>query len=76
MQTPVPETKKKGPQWVVGEVIAIQEGDTDSLISVKRPNGSVFNIAVANDKMEGVKLGSYVTVKIQKGWALSVTEKE
>jgi molybdopterin-binding protein len=76
MPTPSPETKNKGPQWVVGEVIAIQEGDTDSLVSVKRPNGSVFNVAVANDKMTGMKLGSYVTIEIQKGWAKSVTEKE
>jgi molybdopterin-binding protein len=74
--TPAPESEKKGPQWVVGEVIAIQEGDTDTLISVKRPNGSVFNVAVANDKMAGVKLGSYVTIEIQKGWAKSVKEKE
>jgi len=76
MPSPAPETEKKGPQWVVGEVIAIQEGDTDSLVSVKRPNGSVFNVAVANDKMTGVKLGSYVTIEIQKGWAKSVKEKE
>ena len=76
MPSPAPETEKKGPQWVVGDVIAIQEGDTDSLISVKRLNGSVFNVAVANDKMGGVKLGSYVTVKIDKGWAESVTQKE
>lgn len=76
MATPAPEAKDKGPQWVAGEVVAIQEGDTDSLISVKRPNDSVFNIAIANDKLGDLKVGDQVTVKIQKGWAQSLTEKE
>ena len=74
--TPGPEKKDKGPQWVAGEVIAMQEDSTDSLISVKQWNGSVFNIAIASDKLEGLKLGDQVTVKILKGWAQTVTEKE
>lgn len=73
--TPGPEKKDKGPQWVAGEVVSIEEGPTDSLISVKQWNGNVFNIAIANDKLDGVKVGDQVTVKILKGWAQSVTKK-
>ena len=73
--TPGPEKNDKGPQGVAGEVITMEKGSTDSLISVKQWNGDVFNIAIANDKLEGVKVGSTVTVKILKGWAQSVTKK-
>ena len=73
--TPAPEKMDKGPQWVAGEVVAIQEGSSDSLISVKQWNGNVFNIAIDTDKLGGVKLGDRVTVKILKGWAQSVTKK-
>jgi hypothetical protein len=45
-------------------------------LSVKQWNGNVFNIAIANDKINGVKVGNYVTVKILKGWAASVTKKQ
>jgi hypothetical protein len=45
-------------------------------LSIKQWNGNVFNIAIANDKTKGVKVGNYVTVKILKGWAQSVTKKQ
>ncbi len=73
--TPGPEKKDKGPQWVAGEVVSIEEGRSESLMSVKMWNGNIFNIAIANDKMAGVKVGDHVTVKILKGWAQSVTKK-
>jgi hypothetical protein len=74
--TPGPEKKDVGPQWVAGQVVAIEQGRSEGLLSVKQWNGNVFNIAIANDKMEGVKVGNYVTVKIVKGWAQSVTKKQ
>jgi len=73
--TPGPAKNDKGPQWVAGEVVAMEKGSSNSLISVKQWNGNVFNIAIANDKLEGVKVGNYLTVKILKGWAQTVTKK-
>lgn len=74
--TPRPEKKKSGAQWVAGEVVSIEEGETDSLVSIKMSNDKVFNVAVSNDKLEGVKVGSYITVKIVKGWAQKVSKKD
>jgi hypothetical protein len=58
------------------EVVAIEKGQSDSFLSIKQWNGNVFNIAIVNDKTKGVKVGNYVTVKILKGWAQSVTKKQ
>ena len=74
--TPNPEKKQSGAQWVAGEVVSIDEGETDSLVSIKMSNDKVFNVAVSNDKLEGVNVGSYITVKIVKGWAQKVSKKE
>ena len=74
-QTPGPEKKDSGVQWVPGEVVFIQEGATDSLISVKMSDKTVFNIASSNDKLRDIKVGDRVIVKVYQGWAQSVTRK-
>ena len=73
--TPEPEKKKTGPQWVAGTVVSIEEGPEDSLLSIKLSNDKVFNVSAANDKIQDIKPGDYITVKILKGWAQSVTKK-
>lgn len=74
-KTPSPKKKQSGAQWVAGEVVSIEKGATDSLISIKMSNDKVFNVAASNEKLEGVKVGSYITVKIAKGWAQKVSKK-
>jgi len=74
-ETPKPEKKDSGVQWVPGEVVFIQGGATDSLISVRMSDKTVFNIASSNDKLRGIKVGDHVIVKVYQGWAQSVTKK-
>lgn len=73
--TPAPQKKQSGVQWVPGEVISIEEGPTDSLLSVKMSDGTVFNVAASNDKITGIKVGDHVIAKVFQGWAQSVTKK-
>ena len=73
--TPEPEKKKSGPQWVAGYLVAIDQGDQDSLLSVKLSNDKVFNVSASNDMISGIKVGDYITVKILKGWAQKITKK-
>lgn len=73
--TPAPQRPDSGVQWVPGEVISIQEGPTDSLLSVKMSDGTVFNVAASNDKITGIKVGDHVIAKVFQGWAQSVTRK-
>jgi len=69
------EKKKSGPQWVAGNLITINEGQEDSLLSIKLSNDKIFNVSTSNDKISGLKVGDYITVKILKGWAQSITKK-
>ena len=73
--TPEPDKKKRGPQWVAGYLVAIEEGAQESLLSIKLSNDKVFNVSALNDKVSGLKTGDYITVKILKGWAQSITKK-
>jgi hypothetical protein len=73
--TPRPEKKDSGVQWVPGEVVFIQEGTYDSLISVRMSDKTIFNISSPNDLLKGVKVGDHVIVKVFRGWAQSVTKK-
>ena len=73
--TPAPQKKDSGVQWVPGEVISIEEGPTDSLLSVKMSDGTVFNVAASNDKITGIKVGDRVIARVFQGWAQSVTKK-
>ena len=73
--TPEPDKKKSGPQWVAGKLVSIDEGAENSLLSIKLSNNKVFNVSAANEKVTGIKVGDYVTVKIIKGWAQKVTKK-
>ncbi|MGH7849511.1 MAG: hypothetical protein ACREOP_04365 [Thermodesulfobacteriota bacterium] len=74
-ETPKPEKKDSGVEWIPGEVVFIQLGATDSLVSVKMSDKTVFNIASSNDKLSGIKVGDHVIVKVYQGWAQSVTKK-
>ncbi len=38
-------------------------------MSLKLADGVVFNVAAANDLLEGIEVGNTVTVQITKGWA-------
>ncbi len=73
--TPRPEKKDSVVQWVPGELVFIQEGTYDSLISVKMPDNTIFNISTPNDLLKGIKVGDNVLVKVFRGWAQSVTKK-
>jgi len=73
--TPKPEKRKTEPQWVAGDLVAINEGQEDSLLSIKLSNDKIFNVSASNDKISGIKVGDYITVKILKGWAQSITKK-
>lgn len=73
--TPRPEKKDSGVQWVPGEVVSIQEGAYDSLISVRMSDKTIFNISSPNDLLKGIKVGDHVIVKVFRGWAQSVTKK-
>jgi hypothetical protein len=74
-ETPRPEKKDSGVQWVPGEVVFIQEGTYDSLISVRMSDKTIFNISSPNDLLKGIKVGDHVIVKVFRGWAQSVTKK-
>jgi hypothetical protein len=74
-ETPQPEKKDSGVQWVPGEVVSIQGGTYDSLISVRMSDKTIFNISSPNDLLKGVKVGDHVIVKVFRGWAQSVTKK-
>jgi hypothetical protein len=73
--TPRPEKKESGVQWVPGEIVFIQGGTYDSLISVKMSDNTIFNISTPNDLLRGIKVGDHVIVKVFRGWAQSITKK-
>jgi|GEM_PF-1434333 len=73
-ETPKPEVEKRV-QWVTGELVSIQRGTSDSLLSIKMWDGTVFNVAASNDKIEGVEAGDSVIAKVVDGWAESVSKK-
>ena len=73
--TPEPNKKKSGAQWVAGTLVSVEKGPKDSLLSIRLSNDKVFNVSASNDKVAGIKPGDYLTVKILKGWAQSVTKK-
>lgn len=73
--TPGPEKKNSGVQWVPGEVVSIQEGEYDSLISVRMSDKTVFNISTPNILLKDIKVGDNVIVKVFRGWAQSITKK-
>lgn len=72
---PGPEKKDSGVQWVPGEIVFIQEGTYDSLISVRMSDNTVFNISTPNVLLKGIKVGDHVIVKVFRGWAQSITKK-
>ena len=74
-KTPEPVKKEVKVQWVPGEVVSIQRGATDSLLSIKMSDGTVFNISSSNDKIEGIKEGDNIIAKVINGWAQSVSKK-
>lgn len=74
-QKPEPDKKDSGVQWVPGEVVFIQSEATDSLISVRMSDKTVFNIAASNDKLKDIKVGDHVIVKVYQGLAQSITKK-
>lgn len=73
--TPGPEKKDSGAQWVPGEVVSIEWGTYDSLISIRMSDKTIFNISSPNDLLKGIKVGDHVIVKVFRGWAQSVTKK-
>ena len=72
--SPKPEKEKKV-QWVTGELLSIERGAENSLLSVKMWDGTVFNVAAPNDVMAEVKPGDSVIAKVVDGWAESVSKK-
>ncbi|MGH7851405.1 MAG: hypothetical protein ACREOP_13990, partial [Thermodesulfobacteriota bacterium] len=73
--TPQPEKKDSGVEWIPGEVVSIQVGTYDSLISIRMSDKTIFNISSPNDLLKGIKVGDHVIVKVFRGWAQSVTKK-
>jgi len=74
-EKPEPEKTTRGPQWVSGRVVALDKGPEESLLSIQMSKDKVFNVASSNDKIVGIKRGDFVTAKVLKGWAKSVTKK-
>ncbi len=73
-ESPKAEKEKNGPQWIAGNLYAIEQGPENSLLSVKLSNKKIFNVSAPNDMVSGLKIGDYITVKIERGWAQSVTK--
>ena len=73
--TPSPKKKDSGVQWVPGEVVSIQEGEYDSLISVMMSDKTVFNVSTPNLLIKDIKVGDHVMVEVFRGWAQSITKK-
>ena len=66
---------KKGsdePQWVSGEITAIQMGKENSLVSVKMENGENFNFSVTTQMLHGKMVGDRVRAKVNQGWAETI----
>lgn len=62
---------KKGSQeigWVSGKVIAIENG----ILSLREPNGQIFKVAAASEKLKGIHVGEGVVVKDVNGWVASI----
>jgi hypothetical protein len=74
-KTPEPVKNAVKVQWVPGEVVSIQRGATDSLLSIKMSDGTVFNVSSSNDKIREIKEGDDIIAKVINGWAQSVTKK-
>ncbi len=73
--SPDPKNEKNGPQWIAGNLVAIDQGAETSLLSVKLSDDKVFNVSASNDITSGLNVGDYITVKIQRGWAQKITKK-
>ncbi len=74
-ESPKPEKQKTGPQWIAGKLYAIDQGPENSLLSVKLSNDKIFNVSAPNEMLSDIKIGDYITVKIERGWAESITKK-
>jgi len=59
---------------VSGNVVAIERGHKNSLLSLREPNGQLFRVSSTNDKLKGIHTGDRVVVKDAKGWAVSIKE--
>ncbi len=53
---------------VSGKVLAIDDG----ILSLKQPNGEIFEVAAKSDKLEGIEAGDRVVVQEAGGWAVSI----
>jgi len=69
-----PKKDSKGPQWVSGKITVFQEGEQNSLISIKMDNQQNFNVAISNELLKEIDVGDEVTVKIDKGWAEDIVK--
>jgi molybdopterin-binding protein len=67
-----PKKDSGEPQWVSGEITAIQTGKENSLVSVKMQNGENFNFSATNQMLLGIMVGDRVTAKVNKGWAETI----
>jgi len=58
-----------GPIWVSGEVSSIFEDKDGAIFSLTLSNGETYNISATAEMIETIKIGDYVTVEVNKGWA-------
>jgi molybdopterin-binding protein len=67
-----PKKDSGEPQWVLGEITAIQTGKANSLVSVKMQDGENFNFSATNQMLHGITVGDRVRAKVYKGWAETI----
>ena len=67
-----PKINSEAPQWVSGEITAIQTGKENSLVSVMMPNGENFKFSATNQMLHGTTVGDRVRAKVNKGWAETI----
>lgn len=72
VEIPKPKIDSDGPQWVAGEITAIQTGKENSLVSVMMLNGENFNFSASNQMLHGMTEGDRVRAKVVKGWAETI----
>lgn len=62
-------TKSSQEEFTVsGKTVAIEDG----ILSLREPNGEIFNVAAKRDKLEGIEVGDRVVAKVEGGWAVSI----
>ncbi len=50
------------------------EGLENGILSLREPNGEIFNVAAKNSQLGGIEVGDSVVVRVSGGWATSIVK--